>query len=77
MVSAGVLSYISWSATEVQKYILEGQMTTFKAFPKNFYVFQRWSKGQTKVVGGPELACRLPVENLWVSVIMIATDNIK
>ena len=44
--------------------MLEGQInTTFWAFPIYFYVFQRWSKGQTKLVGGPDFSRGLPVEN--------------
>ena len=55
---------------EVPKHILKGQMnTTFWAFPIYFYVFQRWSKGQTTLVGRRDLALRPPVENSWFNII--------
>ena len=61
---AGVLNYFSWRAKlqSQLKWMLEGQMkTTFWAFPTYFYVFQRWSKGQTRPVGGPDLTRGPPV----------------
>ena len=37
--------------------------TSFLDFPKYFYVFQRWLKGHTTLVGGLDLALGLPTEN--------------
>ena len=53
--------------------ILEGQMNTyFWDFPIYFFVFQRWSKGQTKLVGGPGLGCGPPFENPWAKLKWLA-----
>ena len=35
----------------------------FWAFPIYFYVFKGWSKSQTTLVGGPDLACESPIFN--------------
>ena len=53
--------YIHEGPKEDQNYMLKGQMdTTFWAFRIYFYIFWRWSKGQTEVVGRPDLAHENP-----------------
>ena len=63
----GVLNYIFMKGQKkIKIYVLEGQMdTTFWAFSIYFSVFRRWSKGQTEVISGPDLAHGLPLENPW------------
>ena len=57
-----VLNYISWRATGSSKIYARWQNEHHFLSFSYFYVFQRWSKGQTTLVGRPDLAHRPPVE---------------